>query len=174
MRDELLSLPMVPLRGLVAFPYTVLNFEIGRPTSMAAVHAAAEDGEEIFLVMQKDKMCIRDRHTACNVLAALCCIFIFSQPIWNAAFVEQINAIYPIGEGYSFLSRLWKYFQEYFPVFLLACFLFETLNAWVRALRLSLIHILYRCHNFPRVCGGDPAIWLSCLNGREFSPRMRG
>lgn len=54
MRDELLSLPMVPLRGLVAFPYTVLNFEIGRPTSMAAVHAAAEDGEEIFLVMQKD------------------------------------------------------------------------------------------------------------------------
>lgn len=74
-------------------------------------------------------------HTACNVLAALCCIFIFSQPIWNAAFVEQINAIYPIGEGYSFLSRLWKYFQEYFPVFLLACFLFETLNAWVRALR---------------------------------------
>ena len=54
MKEEMISLPIVPLRGLVAFPYTVLNFEVGRPSSIVAVHVAAEAGGEIFLISQKD------------------------------------------------------------------------------------------------------------------------
>ena len=54
MNQDLISLPAVPLRGLVAFPYTVLSFEVGRASSLAAAYAAAEGTGEIFLVTQKD------------------------------------------------------------------------------------------------------------------------
>ena len=54
MREGLISLPMVPLRGLVAFPYTVMNFEVGRPSSIAAVKAVTAGSGEIFLVAQKN------------------------------------------------------------------------------------------------------------------------
>lgn len=54
MNQDLIALPVVPLRGLVAFPYTVLSFEVARASSLAAVHAAAEGNGEIFLVTQKD------------------------------------------------------------------------------------------------------------------------
>lgn len=54
MNQDLIALPVVPLRGLVAFPYTVLSFEVGRAASLAAVYAAAEGTGEIFLAAQKD------------------------------------------------------------------------------------------------------------------------
>ena len=54
MNQDLIALPAVPLRGLVAFPYTVLSFEVGRAASLAAVYAAAEGTGEIFLAAQKD------------------------------------------------------------------------------------------------------------------------
>jgi len=47
------TLPMVVLRGKVLFPKTLLNFDIGRPMSIAAVNSAANTGSLIFIATQK-------------------------------------------------------------------------------------------------------------------------
>ncbi|MGE5654212.1 MAG: endopeptidase La [Bacillota bacterium] len=48
------TLPLLPLRGLIVFPYTVLRFDVGRPKSVEALEKAmAEDGL-ILLASQKD------------------------------------------------------------------------------------------------------------------------
>lgn len=54
MEDNLLLVPVVPLRGLVVFPGMMLHFDAGREKSIAAVRAAMDEGTEIFLVAQKD------------------------------------------------------------------------------------------------------------------------
>lgn len=47
-------LPIVPLRGKVLFPGTFLNFDAGRPSSVAAVNAAGIGENEIFITAQKN------------------------------------------------------------------------------------------------------------------------
>ncbi len=51
---ELMRLPTIALRGLVVFPSNVIHFEVGRAKSIAAIDAAIEDGNSLFLVTQKD------------------------------------------------------------------------------------------------------------------------
>jgi len=51
---EKLSLPVVPLRGLVAFPSLPINFELVRDISVSACNAALEADMYIFLVSQKE------------------------------------------------------------------------------------------------------------------------
>lgn len=48
------TLPMLVLRGLVCFPETVNHFDVGRLKSVAALNAAMENDQRIFLVTQKD------------------------------------------------------------------------------------------------------------------------
>ena len=50
MQGEIATLPMVPLRGLVVFPYTVINFEVARDASLEALKRAMETDQRIFLV----------------------------------------------------------------------------------------------------------------------------
>lgn len=52
--DGTMKLPMVALRGLVIFPYTVLNFEVGREVSQNAIERATESDRLILLVAQRD------------------------------------------------------------------------------------------------------------------------
>ena len=47
-------LPLLVLRGLVCFPNTVIHFDVGRLKSVAALNAAMEKDQLIFLVAQKD------------------------------------------------------------------------------------------------------------------------
>ena len=47
-------LPMVALRGLVVFPYTVVNFEVAREISIEALTRAMNGDQRLFLVTQKD------------------------------------------------------------------------------------------------------------------------
>lgn len=51
---EKLSLPVIPLRGLVAFPSMPINFELQREISINALNAALERDMYIFLATQKD------------------------------------------------------------------------------------------------------------------------
>ena len=53
-RNLILTMPLLPLRGLTAFPGTVLNFDVERPMSVAALNAALGSDQQIFLVTQKD------------------------------------------------------------------------------------------------------------------------
>lgn len=52
--NRISTLPTVALRGLVCFPETVIHFDVGRLKSVAALNAAMENDQLIFLVTQKD------------------------------------------------------------------------------------------------------------------------
>jgi len=47
-------LPVLPLRDVVVFPYVVMPLIIGRAQSLAAVDTAANDGNVVFLVAQRN------------------------------------------------------------------------------------------------------------------------
>lgn len=48
------SLPVLPLRGLVAFPETLIHFDVGRLMSMKALEASMKGSQKIFLTAQCD------------------------------------------------------------------------------------------------------------------------
>lgn len=47
-------IPMLPLRGLIIFPHTLLHIDVGREKSIAAVEQAMKDDQIIYLVTQKE------------------------------------------------------------------------------------------------------------------------
>lgn len=48
------SLPVVPLRGIVALPYAILSFDVGRAMSLSAIEAAAQNDGRLLIVAQRD------------------------------------------------------------------------------------------------------------------------
>ena len=49
------ALPLVPLRGKVAFPHTTITFEVGRDTTLKAIErASASVDKYLFICSQKD------------------------------------------------------------------------------------------------------------------------
>ena len=54
MSENLMTLPLIPLRGISIFPNMIIHFDVGREKSIAAVEAAMENQIEIFLSTQKD------------------------------------------------------------------------------------------------------------------------
>lgn len=53
--EKVLTLPMIPLRGLTVFPNMVLHFDIGREKSINALEKAMVLNQYIFLSAQKDE-----------------------------------------------------------------------------------------------------------------------
>lgn len=47
-------MPMLPLRGVLVFPYTVIHLDVGRKKSVNAIEEAMMVDKEIFLATQKD------------------------------------------------------------------------------------------------------------------------
>src|SRR3989442_14452183 len=47
-------LPLVPLRDVVVFPYTMIPFGVGRKSSLVAVEKALAGDKRIFLATQRD------------------------------------------------------------------------------------------------------------------------
>src|SRR5215467_15660728 len=47
-------LPLVPLRDVVVFPYTMIPFVVGRKSSLVAVEKALLGDKKIFLATQRD------------------------------------------------------------------------------------------------------------------------
>ena len=52
--SRIMTLPTVALRGTVVFPGTMLNFDVERPASIAALNLAIGTDRMLFLVAQKD------------------------------------------------------------------------------------------------------------------------
>lgn len=48
------NLPMLPLRGVLVFPYTVIHLDVGRKKSINAIEEAMLENKEIFLATQKE------------------------------------------------------------------------------------------------------------------------
>ena len=53
-KNSLIRIPVLPLRGMMAFPHTVLHFDVGRPKSVAALERAMLEDQQIFLVTQRN------------------------------------------------------------------------------------------------------------------------
>lgn len=51
---ELRYLPLIAMRGVVAFPGTILTFDAGRDRSVAALEAAMAENQRVLLVAQRD------------------------------------------------------------------------------------------------------------------------
>ncbi len=51
---ETMNLPLLPLRGMIMFPHTVLHFDVGRESSVAAVERAMMTDQLILVLTQKD------------------------------------------------------------------------------------------------------------------------
>lgn len=51
-QQTLVTLPLIPLRGLSIFPYMVLHFDVGRRKSIRALEAAMAHDQHIFLTTQ--------------------------------------------------------------------------------------------------------------------------
>ncbi len=47
------ELPVIPLRGIAIFPYMILNFDIGRESSLKALEEVVSNDELVFLTSQK-------------------------------------------------------------------------------------------------------------------------
>ncbi|MFN4132693.1 MAG: LON peptidase substrate-binding domain-containing protein, partial [Caldimicrobium sp.] len=54
MKEELLKVPLLPLREIVIFPNTAVPLFIGRAKSILALEAAYRENKLIFLSAQKD------------------------------------------------------------------------------------------------------------------------
>lgn len=53
---DTLQLPVLPLRGMVVFPKSVIHFDVGRKNSISAIDKAMKGDRLIFLSAQKDPM----------------------------------------------------------------------------------------------------------------------
>ncbi|MBO5973329.1 MAG: endopeptidase La, partial [Clostridia bacterium] len=49
-----INIPTVALRGLCIYPGILFHFDIGRPRSIKAIEKAMNEGQEVFLVTQRD------------------------------------------------------------------------------------------------------------------------
>ncbi len=56
-KAKMMTLPVIPLRGIVAFPSIPISFEIERPISIAACDAATNGDMTVLLVTQTDIAC---------------------------------------------------------------------------------------------------------------------
>lgn len=64
-------MPVIPLRGLVAFPNNTMHFDVGRKISLNALKAAMEHGQIVYLVTQKD---MRDEEVSEKSLYKVGCV----------------------------------------------------------------------------------------------------
>ena len=61
-------LPIVPLRGKVAFPHTTISFEVGRQMTLKAIDRATNNGDRLVFIlaqkqMEKDEISVADLYT---------------------------------------------------------------------------------------------------------------
>lgn len=67
-------LPLIPLRGLIVFPYMVTHFDVGREKSILALEDAMIKEQKVFLVSQKDAKVEDPEEDEINEIGTVCSI----------------------------------------------------------------------------------------------------
>ncbi|KHD38737.1 peptidase [Clostridium acetobutylicum] len=74
MNQENKVLPLIPLRGLIVFPYMVVHFDVGRDKSIEALEKAMMNDQQIFLSTQKDAKIEEPNEDDINSVGTICSI----------------------------------------------------------------------------------------------------
>ncbi len=53
MKENLEVLPLIPLRGIIIFPYMILHFDVGREKSILALEEAMENEQKNIFICSK-------------------------------------------------------------------------------------------------------------------------
>ncbi len=69
--EEIKTLPVLALRGLVLFPNMTMHFDVGRQISLSALHFAMQNKQNIYLITQRD---VRDEKPAMDNLYQIGCV----------------------------------------------------------------------------------------------------
>src|SRR2546422_1986760 len=69
--DKVERLPLVPLRDVVVFPYTMIPFVVGRKPSLLAVEAALASDKKLFLSTQRDARTDEPKPDEINYIGAI-------------------------------------------------------------------------------------------------------
>lgn len=72
--DNLIKIPVIPLRGLVIFPEMVLHFDVGRKKSITALKTAMNNNQKVFLTAQKDPACDDPQYDDIYQMGVICSI----------------------------------------------------------------------------------------------------
>lgn len=64
--------PVIPLRGKVLFPDTILNFDVGRPMSVAAIDVALGNDSIVFISVQKSALIDSPKKSDLSKTGSLC------------------------------------------------------------------------------------------------------
>jgi ATP-dependent Lon protease len=133
-------MPLIPMRGMVVFPYMTLNFDAGRDVSVKAIEAAVEENSMIFLAAQKnatkENPKLEDIHTIGTVAKIKQVMHmpggvtrvvvggirrgavreVVAEKPYFKAVIEEFDELYseysPLEEAY--VNRLKKTYEEYF------------------------------------------------------------
>ena len=52
--EQVRDIPLLPLRGVLVFPYMVIHLDVGREKSINAIEEAMITDKELFLATQKE------------------------------------------------------------------------------------------------------------------------
>ncbi|MEE1219394.1 MAG: endopeptidase La [Ruminococcus sp.] len=88
--EKNITVPVLPLRGLVVFPKSLIHFDVGRKKSISAINKAMKENQLIFLATQKDatdnEPAITDLYTT-GVIAKI--VQVIKQPENNTRIVIE-------------------------------------------------------------------------------------
>ena len=122
--EESEVLPVLPLRGLVAFPEMLIHFDVGRLISMKALEQSMQDNQRLFLTAQRD---IRTDApttddlfvvgTVCTVKQILRCAKKYNKKVYAAIsnmsiamerrdYLQQIDCFVPLSEMFGYATHL--------------------------------------------------------------------
>ena len=101
--EKIITVTVLPLRGLVVFPKSLIHFDVGRKKSITAINKAMKKDQLIFLATQKDAVenepAIYDLYQT-GVLAKV--VQVLKQP-------ENTTSIVIEGNEYNYMNYLRKY-----------------------------------------------------------------
>ncbi|WP_035289602.1 endopeptidase La [Clostridium sp. KNHs214] len=72
MTDNIKTLPLIPLRGIVIFPEMIIHFDVGRNKSILALEEAMLKEQEVFLVAQKEAKIEEPDKEDINIVGTVC------------------------------------------------------------------------------------------------------
>src|SRR5690606_9032491 len=100
--------PLLPLRDVIIFPHMVVPLFVGREKSMAALEQAAKNGNELFLVTQKDASVLNpDREDVYDIGTVVNIIQMLKLPdntvkvLIEGKYRARINGFHASSKGYE-------------------------------------------------------------------------